>query len=119
MYLVIIASKCQPFAALFQWFVNDKDPLHVLEWLCLPHTATKTVWTVNNMSCNFNKKSKERLQTLNSQDRSTYHLHKLQVKTWQEILHGYYQKTLTFKLYLHIFLDNYLSIIPLFMDRDR
>lgn len=47
--LAIAAGKFQPLAVLFQWFVNDKDPFHALEWLLLPHTATKTAWTVNDM----------------------------------------------------------------------
>lgn len=68
MGLAITASKFQPFTVLFQWFANDKDPLRVLEWLFLPHTVVKTVWTVNDMFLYLIIKGRERLQTLNSQD---------------------------------------------------
>lgn len=44
-YVTIIDRKCQPFAVQFQWFVNEEDHFHVLEWLFLPYT-TRTVWTV-------------------------------------------------------------------------
>lgn len=66
--LAIVASKFQPFAVLFQWVPNDSDPLHILEWLFLPHTATKTVWTVHDMFVQFIMKGCEWLQTLNGQD---------------------------------------------------
>ncbi|NXE02931.1 POK18 protein, partial [Chaetorhynchus papuensis] len=62
--LLVVASKFQPFAVLFQWFPDDSDPLHVLEWLFLPHTATKTVWTIRDMFAQLIMKSHQRLQTL-------------------------------------------------------
>lgn len=74
LYLAIIASKFLPFAVLFQWFVNDKDALHVLEWLFLPHTVTESMWTVKEVFSYLVRKSRERLQTLNGQDPHTIYI---------------------------------------------
>lgn len=58
MYLAIVATKFQPVAVLFQWLVNEESPLHVLEWLFLPHIATKTAQTINEMFSYLGRKSR-------------------------------------------------------------
>ncbi|XP_064499235.1 LOW QUALITY PROTEIN: uncharacterized protein LOC135407799 [Pseudopipra pipra] len=41
--LALVHSRFQPFAVLFQWDQAESDPLRILEWLFLPHSAQKTV----------------------------------------------------------------------------
>lgn len=63
-----------PFAVLFQWFADDSNSSHVLEWLFLRHKVTKTVWTVSDMFAQLIMEGCEQLQMLSSQDPHVIHV---------------------------------------------
>ncbi|XP_017675801.1 PREDICTED: endogenous retrovirus group K member 11 Pol protein-like [Lepidothrix coronata] len=72
--LAIISSKFQPFAVLFQRDQAESDPLRILEWLFLPHSPPKTVWTINDMLAKLVMKGRGCLQEMDGRDPETIYI---------------------------------------------
>ena len=67
-YLIILNPARQPHALIFQWDLQNSDPLLIIEWIFLPNQSTKTILTQHEMFASLIVKARSRLLTLSGKD---------------------------------------------------